>query len=221
MKRVFTLIEILVVLAVIGILAVLMFPTFERARNSARRSSCQSNLKQITLAFNIYMRDFDESWPLNYTNDDGIDGYNPASDRGWPEAIQPYIKNYRLFNCPSEPTPLQFPPFNSDYWMSTIVSGLKLSKLGYPERIVFLGDGIQGPAANLVTHGAIAYSGDAPTYKYNGEIWDVTGKTEGKGGRRHKEGLNIAFMDGHVKWCKPEDIAAAPLSDGVPTFRIK
>src|SRR5688572_30806831 len=67
----FTLIELLVVIAIIAILAAVLFPVFARARENARRSSCQSNLKQIGLAFEQYIGDYDERYPVYYTNDDG------------------------------------------------------------------------------------------------------------------------------------------------------
>jgi prepilin-type N-terminal cleavage/methylation domain-containing protein len=59
----FTLIELLVVIAIIAILAAILFPVFGRARENARRSSCQSNLKQIGLGILQYNQDFDERFP--------------------------------------------------------------------------------------------------------------------------------------------------------------
>ena len=59
-RQAFTLIELLVVIAIIAILAAILFPVFARARENARRSSCQSNLKQIGLGMIQYAQDYDE-----------------------------------------------------------------------------------------------------------------------------------------------------------------
>lgn len=89
----FTLIELLVVIAIIAILAAILFPVFARARENARRSSCQSNLKQIGLGIFQYTQDYDEKLPSRVN-------FGTQNDN-WREVIQPYIKSTQLFACPS------------------------------------------------------------------------------------------------------------------------
>src|SRR5947208_3572702 len=62
-RKAFTLIELLVVIAVIAVLATILFPVFAQARESARKTSCLSNMRQIGLATRMYMQDYDEKFP--------------------------------------------------------------------------------------------------------------------------------------------------------------
>ena len=62
-ERGFTLIELLVVIAIIAILAAILFPVFARARESARRTGCLSNMKQVTTGIMMYAQDYDEVLP--------------------------------------------------------------------------------------------------------------------------------------------------------------
>jgi prepilin-type N-terminal cleavage/methylation domain-containing protein/prepilin-type processing-associated H-X9-DG protein len=98
----FTLIELLVVIAIIAILASILFPVFGRARENARRSSCQSNMKQMGLGIMQYVQDFDEKYPQGYWYKDNLgdtQGYVH-----WSGATRPYVKSEQLFVCPSDPS---------------------------------------------------------------------------------------------------------------------
>ncbi len=66
-RRGFTLIELLVVIAIIAILAAILFPVFARARENARRTACISNVKQLGLAWMMYVQDNDETFPPDNT----------------------------------------------------------------------------------------------------------------------------------------------------------
>jgi len=107
----FTLIELLVVIAIIAILAAILFPVFARARENARRSSCQSNMKQIGLGLLQYVQDYDEVLPPAWLKDSatiaglsGGDGASSATQWKWMDAVQPYTKSEQIFNCPSHTT---------------------------------------------------------------------------------------------------------------------
>jgi prepilin-type N-terminal cleavage/methylation domain-containing protein/prepilin-type processing-associated H-X9-DG protein len=97
-KNAFTLIELLVVIAIIAILASILFPVFGRARENARRSSCQSNLKQIGLTFVQYSQDYDEYLPMSWNSRDSTTNTGAVP---WMMMIQPYVKSIQMFSCPS------------------------------------------------------------------------------------------------------------------------
>ena len=97
--RGFTLIELLVVIAIIALLAAILFPVFARARENARKSSCQSNLKQIGMGIMQYVQDADESMPIARSGLN-INGTEVAG-APWHAAIFPYVKSVQLFKCPS------------------------------------------------------------------------------------------------------------------------
>ncbi|BCM88399.1 hypothetical protein IAD21_00230 [Abditibacteriota bacterium] len=122
-RRGFTLIELLVVIAIIAILAAILFPVFARARESARRTSCVSNVKQLGVGMQMYVQDFDNSFPPRLPDPAAGSPYpcKPCrTDMGtsttWINLAQPYVKSQQLFVCPSDtgvPASLVADPFNS------------------------------------------------------------------------------------------------------------
>jgi len=90
---------LLVVIAIIAILAAILFPVFAKAREKARQASCQSNLKQLALASLMYAQDYDGIVPgWNF----GSNCSNPGVGAWWKHVIYPYVKNGQLYICPSK-----------------------------------------------------------------------------------------------------------------------
>ncbi len=117
----FTLIELLVVIAIIAILAAILFPVFARARESARRTVCISNVKQIGLGWMMYVQDNDETFPPSNSPSNSQWGGSSTFTNKYPckpcrphlkgnDSVtydatiyaQPYIKSIDLFKCPSD-----------------------------------------------------------------------------------------------------------------------
>ena len=95
------------VIAIIAILAAILFPVFAQAREKARQTGCLSNVKQIGLGVQMYLQDYDEYVPRNAFADpprvaEGAHFTNCSSPR-WMDVMQPYVKNTQLHNCPSDP----------------------------------------------------------------------------------------------------------------------
>jgi prepilin-type N-terminal cleavage/methylation domain-containing protein len=99
-RRGFTLIELLVVIAIIAILAAILFPVFAQAREQARKTTCTSNIKNITLATLMYVQDYDETFPV--VAKPGVDWNDQGGHLSYWQLLQPYAKNTRIFGCPSD-----------------------------------------------------------------------------------------------------------------------
>ena len=204
-KSAFTLIELLVVIAIIAILAAILFPVFGRARENARRSSCQSNLKQIGLGILQYVQDYDEFFPRQRVVANG-----PA----WNQVISPYIKSTQLFACPSNTRNTEtsvaavggFPAMPSSYACNggTFGVGAQYVFAGEtepPVHIAAIDNSAEvllvvetgAPASMFVSIGARFNPTWTPTANALTQPWF----------NGHLSTSNYLFADGHVKAMKP------------------
>lgn len=94
-RKGFTLIELIVVIAIICILVAILMPVFASARAHARQASCISNCRQLALAVTIYAGDNDDTLPPQQVA-------RPAQ-AFWYDLVAPYVKNKGVFLCPSDP----------------------------------------------------------------------------------------------------------------------
>jgi len=212
----FTLIELLVVIAIIAILAAILFPVFAQAREKARSISCLSNMKQIGLATQMYVQDYDEHLFFygNAANPSrshtgaivvAID-QNPVR---WWNALMPYMKNDQILVCPSDnlPTPSKNPAGVNAYKRSYIAirpaEGLGLAQIETPvETIVVTEKWGTDTAGNPITDSWIEPT--AGDFNY-----DAATNRMALSANRHTGGLNASFFDGHAKWLKPQTIVGS------------
>jgi prepilin-type N-terminal cleavage/methylation domain-containing protein/prepilin-type processing-associated H-X9-DG protein len=235
--RGFTLIELLVVIAIIAILAAILFPVFAQARESARTASCASNENQITKAIIMYAQDYDErlftrcQYDRTATDPQRGKPNTPWSQKqdlrvGWNEACYPYIKNTQAFLCPSansgEPGGWDAQKQSDDgllgfnnYSINARIArwdfgDLPLGALSFPASTILIAEGLDKGGEGVA-------GSDNAEWGWNGNHGDRMLDPRPAGTtfplRRHKEGANYAFADGHVKWYNGATMGYAPGRD--------
>ncbi len=211
----FALSELLIVAAVLSILSALLFSVFARARANAKRTSCQSNLKQIGVAWLQYSRDYDGQMMLFSTGDGNPSPANPvrywwgganggATYHASQGLLSPYLKSVATYNCPSFTLPVaahQGPPgygYNADTLSPTnygaapnyaaTARASSLNSLGNAARTVAFADAAQLNAKGKLRPSTYLSkpSDDYPNFH-----------------ARHQNTGNVLFCDGHIQLMRP------------------
>jgi prepilin-type N-terminal cleavage/methylation domain-containing protein/prepilin-type processing-associated H-X9-DG protein len=229
--RGFTLIEILIVIAVLSILAAVLFPVMAAVRRKARQTTCAAHLKQVAQAGQLYLQDYDERLPSCWLSTQRPVGFDLNV------ALQPYARSADLFYCPERRTvsaecldpwgrwgvPIRCMGYGYNWGSALapldsagkedglvrhsaafrVVVGVLLSEVAQPSRCLFAGDTNDSYLLALRRESMPGVAQPKP---------DGTGVFVPEP-PRHSGGNNFAFVDGHVQWLP---FPGGKASDGGP-----
>jgi prepilin-type N-terminal cleavage/methylation domain-containing protein/prepilin-type processing-associated H-X9-DG protein len=201
----FTLIELLVVIAIIAILAAILFPIFLSAKAAAYKSTCCSNIGQLSKAMLAYATDYQGRIP-DWQTPDPPQANVPLVI--WDQTIWGYVKNKQIFSCPLNRIDSSGKPYAPtvmlrSYCLPKNVARQFVEQAPRPSATVLLYEKGSQPVFTqpdstgewfTQTYG---YSQDPPS-----KFW-------------HDQGKNFAFCDGHAKYFK---YPAGPFSYDYPNF---
>ena len=215
----FTLIELLVAVGIVAVIAAVLLPVFGAVRERGRRTTCQSNLKQIALATQQYVQDNDGVYP-------GI--------HNWALAADSYAKNMEIFRCPD--APLDEPTVESLVDFSCVAAPCSVNHsydVSHPinyhcnfQRLTTLST-LPKPISHgnqeavLVTPSTIWLNMDAwwidesvgAIYRYGRPVSTSCGR-DFLGSTLHSGAGNYSYVDGHVKWLTPEEAGEIECANG-------
>ena len=217
--RGFTLVELLVVIAIIFLLSALLFPVIARAKQRARQAVCYNNLRQIGMALRMYVEDNDGRLPTYIvpSTQPPPNGRPSSGNWYWNEILYAYHRSQQVFFCPTGVRNNN--PLGGHYGTNYQVL------YGQP----FLISSVAYPTSTYLFMDAGSFVLDPTYYTLPGQLVSlryITGMGDDTGPKpalvpslpqlywndyqygRHFGGVNMCYVDGHVKWLRPHRILA-------------
>ena len=213
-QRGFTLIELLVVIAIIALLMAILMPALQRAKKQAQNVKCQSNMRQIGIAANLYAEDYELMVPR---------GKAGGTGGAWFQLFMPLLaqkpinNDYRtvdIYRCPGYPDKEQTVCYVVNGWPDTENDRTRFSKVTdckQPGSTIYLADNEDGWWRTIITN---ANQRDItrcdifePEHLPSSDIEAVSG------GRRiararHRSGCNVMYLDLHAGYMDADDMTA-------------